>query len=73
MTSRSEREQLAKLDTTLDRLATAEKTALMDLNRAGFRFQSLAEARRFQERVRKNTRDRAGLINFMSRETRRTA
>lgn len=65
--SRSDRNSLALLDSTLARMDAAEQRAVSDLNRAGFRFRSLADAREAQADIRSATRAQADLISALAR------
>lgn len=68
--SRGDREKLATLDTALLKLETAEKQALLEINRAGFGFKTIREARAFQDRARLLVRTQAEAISDMTKHMR---
>lgn len=70
--SRGDRAKLATLDTAMSKLATAEKQALLEINRAGFGFKSIQQARAFQDRARLLARTQAEAISDMTKHMRST-
>jgi len=64
--SRGDRAKLATLDTAMSKLATAEKQALLEINRAGFDFKTVQQARAFQGRARLLARTQAEAISEMT-------
>lgn len=68
--SRGDRARLASLDSSLLKLETAEKQALLELRRAGFTFKTIGQARAFQERARLLVRTQAEAISDMNKHMR---
>lgn len=70
--SRSDRNSLALLDTTLSRMDAAEQRAVSDLNSAGFRFRSLDDARAAQAEIRAAFRAQADVVATLARSKGKT-
>lgn len=68
--SRGDRGRLAILDTSLSKLETAEKQALLELRRAGFDFKTIQQAKAFQDRARLLVRTQAEAISEMTKHMR---
>jgi hypothetical protein len=70
--SRSDRNSLALLDTTLSRMDAAEQRAVSDLNSAGFHFRSLDDARAAQAEIRAAFRAQADVVATLARSKGKT-
>ncbi|WP_230009895.1 hypothetical protein [Microbacterium sp. Bi128] len=70
--SRSDRNSLALLETTLSRVDAAEQRAVSDLNSAGFRFRSLDDARAAQAEIRAAFRAQADVVATLARSKGKT-
>lgn len=70
--SRSDRNSLALLDTTLSRMDAAEQRAVSDLNSAGFQFRSLDDARAAQAEIRAAFRVQADVVATLARSKGKT-
>lgn len=70
--SRSERNSLALLDSTLSRMDAVAQRAVSDLNRAGFRFRNLDDARVAQAEIRAAVRAQADVVAALARSKGKT-
>ena len=63
--NRDDRTAMTHLDRELDRLEQTEKDVLFKLRRAGFYFDTIAQARKFRARIRATTREAAATVSLL--------